>query len=57
MVRDISSQTACDKYLELIQSLQVGEIYRYTGNGEFEIVNLKEEILKALLNNTFGGEK
>lgn len=49
MVRDISNQTQCDKYLELIQSLKVGEIYRYIGDGEFEIVNIKEEILKMIL--------
>lgn len=48
MVKDIS-KTECDKYLELIQSLEVGKLYRYIGDGEFEIVNLKEEILKMIL--------
>lgn len=47
MVKTIH-KTECDKYLELLDCLKVGEVYRYIGNGEFEIVDLKELVLRAI---------
>lgn len=46
--------TTCDKYVELINTLKVGEIYRYIGDGEFEIVDLKKIIDDILDKTTYG---
>lgn len=50
VMKKMIKETKCDKYLELLNSLQVGQIYRYIGNGEFEIVDLKALVLKAIEN-------
>lgn len=53
MTKTINS-TACDKYVELINALEVGKIYRYIGDGEFEIVDLVKIVTDALNKSTYG---
>ena len=32
------------KYDELLEVLEVGKIYRYIGDGEFEIIDINDEV-------------
>lgn len=36
------------EYQDLLESLKVGEIYRYIGDGEFEIVDVADLAKKAV---------
>lgn len=36
-----------NKYEELLEVLEVGKIYRYIGDGEFEIIDIEHEIDKS----------
>lgn len=51
-----TEKTTCDKYIELINTLKVGQIYRYIGDGEFEIVDLSKLVVSALDKSAFGGD-
>ena len=54
-----------NKYDELLEALEVGKIYRYIGDGEFEIIDINEEVqaeakravAEALKKSIFGGSK
>lgn len=45
-----------NKYEELLEALEVGKVYRYIGDGEFEIVDLKKLINDAIAQATYGGK-